>query len=230
MTLLIVAAGSLAYGLLLGRLVGILSPEPKSENDLSRKAFHVGIFTGAAPAQLLQGYWGVVVYGTVIAALVLLAYLRGSRSVLYRALARPEDGGAGARFVLVPLASTALGGILGLQLVGSFAVVGYLVCGWGDAAGEVVGRRWGRRRYGVPPWARSPRYFRSLEGSLAVLVAGSLGGWVGLSLLGYSPLPSLAVGLACGALGSVSEALSSHGTDNLWVQLLPSLGGWWLLG
>lgn len=180
------------------------------------------------PAQLLLGFWGVVLYGVTMGALVLVAALRGEDASLHGVLFRGVEG-EGRATVLVPLGATALGGLLALLLVGDFAMVGYLTCGWGDAGGEMVGRRWGRTS-----WTRflpgSIASHRSLEGSLGVLVLGFLGGWVVLGVMGYGLMPALGGGLMAGSVGAVSEALSWKGTDNLWVQLLPSLASWWLLG
>jgi phytol kinase len=221
--------GALVFGLLLGSLSGRMARGDGPGRRLSRKVFHIGIFTGAAPAQLWLGFWGVVLYGTVIGALVAQAYVRGEGASLFRALARDGDGGGRRRQILAPLAATVVGGILSVLLVGPFAIVGYLVCGWGDGVGEIVGQRWGRRRYGSLPLYRR-RSVRTLEGSMAVLGGGFLGGWAALDLLGYSPLLAVGVGLLAGAVGAVSEGLSPEGTDNLWVQLLPSLASWWFLG
>lgn len=221
--------GALVLGLVLGALSSRLARGGGALGSLSRKLFHIGIFTGAVPAQLWLGFWGVVLYGTVIGALVAQAYLRGERASLFRALAGGEDEGHRHRRLLVPLAATVLGGILSVLLVGPFAVVGYLVCGWGDGVGEPVGRRWGRRTYGSLPLGGC-RSTRTVEGSLAVLAGGFLGGWAALDLLGHSVLTSVGIGLLAGAVGALSEGLSPEGTDNLWVQLLPSLVSWWFLG
>ena len=226
---LALGVGSLVFGLFLGTLSVRMSRGDAPACRLSRKVFHIGIFTGAAPAQLWLGFWGVVLYGTVIGALVAQACVRGEDASLFRALARDGEAGAGRCQVLAPLAATVVGGILSVFLVGPFAIVGYLVCGWGDGVGEIVGQRWGRRRYGSLPFYRR-RSVRTVEGSLAVLGGGFLGGWAALDLLGYPPLLSVGVGLLAGAVGAVSEGLSPEGTDNLWVQLLPSLASWWLLG
>jgi phytol kinase len=226
---LALGGAALVFGLLLGTLSGRMARSEGPARGLSRKVFHIGIFTGAAPAQLCLGFWGVVLYGTVIGALVAQARVRGERAFLFRALARDGEAGDGRRQILAPLAATVVGGILSLFLVGPFAVVGYLVCGWGDGMGEIVGRRWGRRRYGSLPLNRR-RSVRTVEGSLAVLGGGFLGGWAALDLLGYPLLLSVGVGLLAGTVGAVSEGLSPEGTDNLWVQLFPSLVSWWLLG
>jgi phytol kinase len=221
--------GALVLGLVLGALSGRLARGGRPLGSLSRKLFHIGIFTGAVPAQLWLGFWGVVLYGTVIGVLVAQASLRGERASLFRALARGEDEDHRHRQLLVPLAATVVGGTSSVLLVGPFAIVGYLVCGWGDGVGEVVGQRWGRTTYGSLPLG-GRRSTRTVEGSLAVLVGGFLGGWAALDLLGHSVLASVGIGLLAGAVGAVAEGLSPEGTDNFLVQLLPSLVSWWFLG
>ncbi len=227
--LFVLGLASLGFGSALASLVGGLAKADQASRGLGRKVFHAGIFSGAVPAHLLLGFWGVVVYGSVISLIVLVAFWRGPGFPFYDALARPSDGDVSRRFVITPLLSTALGGLLAALLVGSFAVVGYLVCGWGDAAGEPVGERWGRHRYSSPFSSKNQRS-RSLEGSLAVFLAGSFGAGLALGLLGFSFSQALGIGLACGAAGAVVEALSGPGTDNLWVQLFPSLLAWRFLG
>jgi len=227
--LVIVGFASLGFGLAMASLVGEMAKGGEGSRSLSRKVFHSGIFTGAVPAQLLQGFWGIVVYGFVLTLIVLLAVWRGPGLPFYDALTRPGAGGDSRRNVLTPLVSTAFGGLLATLLVGSFAVVGYLVCGWGDAAGEPVGERWGRHRYAFL-FKRDRGRTRSVEGSLAVFLFGSVGAGVALGLLGFSYPQALGGALVCGATGGVAEAFSGPRTDNLWVQLLPSLVAWWLLG
>ena len=224
-SLLILGLVSLGFGLIIAYLAGELAKRGKGSPGLRRKLAHVGIFSGAVPAHLLQGFWGVVTYGTVISVVVLLALRQGPGHSFYDALARPSDGDDSRRFVFGPLVFTAMGGLLASLLVGDFAVVGYLVCGWGDAAGEVVGEKWGRHRYSSPLSGDRGRT-RSLEGSLGVLGAGFLGAGAAMGLLGYSLPQALGIGLLCGGAGALAEGLSGHGTDNLWVQLLPSLLAW----
>ena len=229
MTALLTALASVAFGLALTALVGGMAGAAGSERQYARKVFHLGVFSGAVPFQLLQGFWGVVIYGSVISVLVLAACWHGPGDSLYQALIRTSDGPESRASILRPLFSTALGGLLAVLLVGRLAAVGYLVCGWGDAGGEWVGRRWGRHRFSRPFSGASERR-RSLEGSLAVFLLGSLGACVALLILGYPIAVSWSRGLVCGAVGAVAEGASSPGSDNFWVQLLPALSAWWLLG
>lgn len=227
--LLVVGLASLGFALALASLVGGMARAGHAPRSLSRKVFHAAIFSGAVPAQLLQGFWGVMVYGSVVALIVLVAYWQGPGSAFYDGLARPSDGRQSHRSILVPLLATALGGLLSTLLVGSFAVVGYLVCGWGDAVGEPVGERWGRHRYSTPLASRCTRT-RSLEGSVAVFLAGSLGALMAILLLGYPLSSAIWIAFACGGIGAIVEGLSGPETDNLWVQLGPALLAWWVLG
>lgn len=231
--LLALGAGTLAFGLAVGAVSIRLGRADRARRALGRSTFHIAVFTGAVPAQLWLGFWGVALYGAVMALVVSQGLLRGAASPFFEVLAREGEGeGVGkgtARTVLWPLLMTALGGLLGVLLVGRFATVGYLVCGWGDGAGELVGRVWGKRRYS-PLLARGNAPERTVEGSLAVLFAGFLGAWAALGLLGYPPLAALGFGFLAGLVGAVSEGLSGRAVDNLWLQLLPSLTAWWFLG
>jgi phytol kinase len=184
----------------------------------TRKIFHFLIFTVAGLVHLAWALPGVVVYGTVISLLVLLAVARGAGDAFYEALARPADAPRRTLFIIVPLVTTALGGILANVISPGLAYVGYLVCGWGDAAGEPVGSRFGRRHYRVPSLGGVPAT-RTLEGSAAVWLVGSAAAMLGLLVAGYAPTTAFAAGLACGAAGALVEAVSTHGLDNLTVQV-----------
>ena len=206
--MLAVAAGGWAARL---RAKGVRTP-------YTRKIFHFLIFTGAGAVHLLWGFPGTLGYGGVVALVVVVAVLRGSKSGLYEALARPTDAPHRTLFIIVPLVSTAGGGLTANFLFGGYAYIGYLVCGWGDAVGEPVGTRWGRHRYQVPSLSGVPAQ-RSLEGSGAVLLMGAIAAAAGLLAGGASPADALLVGAAACAAGAAVEAFSNHGLDNLTTQL-----------
>jgi dolichol kinase len=223
------ALATLAFGVLVAALAGAVDREGEGVPSSGRKVFHVGIFTGAVPAHLFFGFWGVAVFGAVVSALVLFALWRGPGNHLFEVLSRREDGEESREGIVLPFASTALGGLSAALLVGNLATVGYLVCGWGDAAGEAVGRRWGR--HSLPAFlSRGESGVRSVEGSFGVLLAGSIGAGAAMALVGIPALQLVPIAIACGTLGALAEALSGSGTDNFWVQLGPSLLAWWLLG
>jgi phytol kinase len=193
----------------------------------TRKVFHFVIISGAAVVQMLWGLPGVSVFGGTVACVVLFTVWRGDGFPFYEAIARPSDAPHRSLFVLVPLVTTALGGVLSNLFFSPFAPVGYMVTGWGDAVGEPIGTRWGKHRYSVPSLAGVPAT-RSVEGSAAVFVTSFAASALTVAMMGQGPR-ALLVGLACGAVATVVEAFSSHGTDNLTVQVAASAVAWWLL-
>jgi phytol kinase len=217
----IVAPLALLYSLAMGALAAHLRLRRGVRAPYTRKVFHFGIFTMAAVSHWIWDAPGVVVFGSVVALVVLFAVYRGDGFPLYEALARPTDAPHRSLFIIVPLVTTAVGGVISNLLFLRFAFVGYLVCGWGDAVGEPVGARWGKRRYRVPSLA-GLRATRSLEGSAAVLLVGSLAAFAGLLTDGFQPSTALGIALAAGAVGAFVEAFSSHGLDNLTVQIAAS--------
>ncbi len=209
---------SAAYAIAAAALCGWLRVSRGVRVPYTRKVFHFFIFTMASAVQVRWGLPGTVVFGSVVALLVLLAVARGEGFPFYEAIARPTDEPHRTLFILVPLATTAAGGLAASLLFPGAGHIGYLVAGWGDAVGEPVGSRWGRHRYTVPSLV-GVRATRSIEGSAAVLLLGALAAFLGLWLGGLAPGRALAVGAACGGVGAAVESVSSHGLDNFTVQL-----------
>lgn len=216
--LFLVAPLALIYALALASIVGRLRLRRGVPAPYTRKLFHFAVFTMATIVQLVWGLPGVVVFGSVFALVVTWAVIRGDGFPLYEALARPTDAPRRGLFIVIPLATTALGGVISNVLFLRYAYVGYLVCGWGDAVGEPVGTRWGRRRYRVPSFA-GVRATRSLEGSAAVFGVGSLAAFIGLLAGGFAAADAAGIALAAGGVGAAVEAISTHGLDNLTVQV-----------
>jgi phytol kinase len=195
----------------------------------TRKIFHFIILSAALFVQLRWGFGGTLVFGSVVALLVLGAVVKGDGFGFYEALARPTDAPHRTLFVLVPLVTTALGGLLANALFPAWAHVGYMVVAWGDAIAEPVGTRWGRHRYRVPSLAGVPAT-RSLEGSAAVLMASTAAAAVALLVSGVPASQALAVAVATGMTAAAVEAISHHGLDNLTLQLAAAGVAYAILG
>lgn len=219
----------LAYAIAGAVLAGWLRHTVGVKTSYTRKVFHFCIFTAAGLVQILWGLRGVSLFGMIVAGLVILAVWRGDGNPFYEAMARDSDRPRRSLFILVPLATTAVGGLTSNLLFPQFAFIGYLVCGWGDALGEPVGARWGRHPYRVPSIGGVVAH-RTLEGSCAVWLGGSAAAAFGLLAFGLPAGTALAAGLACGLLGAAVEAVSNHGLDNLTIQIAASLGAFLLLG
>jgi phytol kinase len=187
----------------------------------SRKTFHFIVFTAAGLFQLGLGLKMTVVFGTVASAAVVIAVLRGAGHPLYDALARPKDRPRESLFILAPLVSTALGGVLSNVWFPRTAVIGYMVTGWADAAAEPVGAAWGRHRYRVPSLF-GVSAARSVEGSAAVLAAAFAAVLLCGRTMGLGCADAVRMASACAAAAALVEAASHHGLDNLTVQVAVS--------
>lgn len=194
----------------------------------TRKIFHFVIFTAAAVTHAVWGLPGTVVFGSVIAGMVLAAVLKGDGHPFYEALARDKDRPHRSLFIVVPLVTTAVGGLVSALLTGPWAVVGFLAAGWGDAVGEPVGARWGEHPYRVPSLA-GVAATRTVEGSVAVFAVSSVAAAIALATVGMAGAAWWA-GPVCGAVAACVEAVSNHGLDNLTVQVAPSVAALLLLG
>src|ERR1700730_8968474 len=96
----------------------------------TRKVFHFMIFTMASIIQLSWRLPGVIVFGCVVALIVLYAVWRGDGHPLYEALARPTDAPRRTLFVVVPLFTTITGGLASNALFpGSPTLVTWSVAG-----------------------------------------------------------------------------------------------------
>lgn len=80
-------------------------------------------------------------------------------------------------------------------------VAGLAVLGLGDPAAALVGRRWGRHRLADG---------RSLEGTLAFVVVGTLAAWLALTLWYPEEASRGWLSLAAGTGGALSEVLSGR--------------------
>ncbi|HJO02961.1 MAG TPA: hypothetical protein QGG47_03185 [Acidobacteriota bacterium] len=218
----------LAYGGAAAWFAGWLRISRGVRVSYTRKIFHFSIFTVAGLTQIAWGLPAVSLFGSLVAAIVLYAVWRGDGYPVYEAMARDTDRPRRSLFILVPLATTAAGGLASNLLFPQFAFVGYLVCGWGDALGEPVGSRWGRHGYRVPSIG-GIRAHRTLEGSLAVCLGGAVAATAGLYLFGLPSGMAVATGVACGVFGALVEAVSNHGLDNFTIQVAASAAAFVLL-
>jgi phytol kinase len=203
-------------------LAGWMKVKKNVRTPYTRKTFHFIIFSAAGVIQYFYGLHAVSLMGMIVSLIVLTGVIAGERIWLYKALARETDAPHQKKFILLPLIATALGGILSNIFFPVTAYIGYFVGGWGDAVGEPVGTRWGKHRYTVPTLF-GVKATRSIEGSFAVMLVSIFISFICLINissfgLGYVLLASL----VCGIAAACVEAISSHGLDNLTIQLCAS--------
>jgi phytol kinase len=210
--------------LIIAIVAAILSGRMKQKGirtPYTRKAFHFVIFSLAGILQYYYGLHAVSLLGGVVFIMVLITAMKGDKWWFYKALARETDAPHQKKFIILPLIATATGGILSNIFFPSTAFIGYFVGGWGDAVGEPVGTKWGKHRYTVPTLF-GVRTTRSIEGSTAVMLVSTVIASVCLYQIPAFHLnigTSLFYGSVCGIAAACVEAASSHGLDNLTMQV-----------
>jgi phytol kinase len=184
----------------------------------TRKIFHCLIFVSVVLVQVLWGFFAVCLFGSMATVVIAYAVWRGTGHPFYEALAREQDRPHRTYYIVVPYFATMIGGLTSSFVFGPLALMGYLVGGLGDAAGEPVGTRWGRHLYGKTQT-------RSYEGSLGVLIVSLVALLIGIALtpelhFNFRTMISLPViAIAC----ALVEAISPHGWDNTPMQIVPTL-------
>lgn len=182
--------------------------------ELIRKTVHVVVsIVAVTMVWVLPPTEGrIVIAVAAVTALSAEAVRRGSRFAgalfdrMFGPLLRPHEGRGltGATMLALGFALAAL------AFPPRFAGAGMLYAGVGDAASAVVGRHWGRIRY--PDG-------KSLEGSLAFLVAAFLAGLVAPGI-GLIPAAVAAV------VTTILEGLPSRVDDNLALPLVGAAATW----
>ena len=169
--------------------------------DVSRKLVLAGIAAFGIVSVALYGGRGAT--GTY-AVIAVLAYL----SFRLDLLASVEDDGASLGTVLLPATAALLFQVFGPER--AYVAAAAVACaGVGDAAAGIVGRRMGTRRF------RNLVNARSMEGTLAMFLAGGITVAPVLALLG--PLgwhQAVAFALITATLAAVTEASSPASLDN----------------
>lgn len=218
--ILIFAMVSAAAILGSGFLCGALKRYADWKTGYTRKTLHFLIFFTAVGLHLWGEMPAVNILGIGMGIFVLLSVKAGEGNFFFESMARENDFPRRGYFVIVPYIATALGGIASNLLFGSSAIMGYALCGAGDAVAEPVGLRFGKHRYKVPSLKKVRISERSLEGSLSVFLISVILSLFFFNLLYHLPFSKAVISAFLLSLILVFiEAYSFHGADNLTIQL-----------
>ncbi len=150
--------------------------------------------------------------GALVALALVPAVARRSRRVRRLMVSVTGDDERWGGLVLYATASATLTAIGLLSRQPAPAAAGLLALALGDGLGGAIGSRFGRHTFRVPAAKR-----KSLEGSLTVALAGTLGIVIAAGYFGQTWSPSVVA--VAGAVAAAVEALSPRGTDNVAVPL-----------
>ena len=210
-------------------LSGSLKLKHQLKTNYTRKIFHFIIFTAAGIIGYFSGLQGVIVFGSVAGVFIMIIINLGIGNLFYEGLAREQDSPHRSFYLIVPFIATAAAGLLNNLIIGQFAIIGYLVAGWGDAMGEPVGVRFGKHKYKVPTVVKVDCY-RSIEGSLAIFIVSAIAiSIVLIFILKSSVLVAVGIGLVSGLITCIVEGISPHGIDNFTTQFFSATSAYGIL-
>jgi len=194
-------------------LAGWLKLKKGVKTTYSRKVFHLLNSLCAASTCPSAARGGALFGGLGIGAMIIAMFLEG-RGLLLEGPGAEQDAPTGKMYVIVPFIATAVAGVLDKHPHARFAVVGYLVSGWGDASRRAGCVRWGQAplqgegRFGPARVARGERRrVRRLVG----------GAFIGVLIAQWPGCPA-SHSLAAAAAAALVEAVSIPRADNLTVQ------------
>lgn len=210
----------LALAFVCAQIPTILKVRNKIKTGYSRKTYHFLVFTSVAIINQFFGFSGVCLFGIIVSGFVFYAVLKKESSGLFLALARESDSPNGALYIILPYLSTLIGGLLLNYFFPEYVVLGYLICGLGDASGEVIGTMFGKHRFRVKLFNYHDS-FKSIEGSSSVFLFCFL---VYLIFTYYqmqyvSPVIFFYI-LLSSLIIMIVEIFSPKGFDNLTIQLV----------
>lgn len=203
--LVLVVLGALLPG------VKVLQARGRVGAETARKLVHMGmgcvcltfpwLFNEDWPVWLLAG---LAAFG-----LLLLREIKGLRRGLGSVLHDVERASLGELYFPLGVATVfTLAGDNALLFVIPVALLTFA-----DAAGALVGRRLGRHPFATLEGTKS------VEGSLAVGLAGMVCASLPLLIYGYDPLRALLIGATLGLFALLVEAISWRGLDNIFLPL-----------
>jgi phytol kinase len=216
---LISAAAILASGF----ICGALKRHFQWQTGYTRKLLHFIIFFTAVGLHIWGGMPAVNMLGIGMGIFVLGSIWAGKGNLFYEAMAREKDAPQRSFFIFVPYISTALGGLTSNLLFGSSAIMGYVLCGAGDAIAEPVGLRFGKHSYRVISLRKVKVSERTVEGSASIFIVCLM---LSFLFFNYFYHLSLSISIIASLLTAfvivVVEAVSFHGADNFTIQVVAS--------
>ena len=221
---------NLCFILCVNYFAGWLKREKGWKTNYTRKITHVSNFSYLMVLTFFGGYTATLIFAALMISYGYVIIAKGDGNIFYEAVAREDDRPYAAFYVIIPTVVTMLAVLTNRAFFGAYANLGYLVSGWGDAAGEPIGVRFGKHRYKVPTLT-GIACTRSYEGSAAVFIMSWIAATLSLVALLDEPLmTALVAGLAAAVGGTIVEAISPHGFDNFTIQIASVACAWGVVG
>lgn len=219
------------YGL--GSLIGYLKRRTNSDVNISRKLFCMIFYCVSLiiPRFIHQGHVGretLIISTTLMTIFLISTMSRGIRKwffpsrLVFEAVSREGEHSQTVKWLqteaiatsaIIYLAAPTMGKIW--QVSEFLYLMPSMASGFADAAAEIVGTRWGKRKYPAFGFFVKKEFHRTVEGSLAFLVVTALFSLLFVSQISWGFTPAV---MWCFILLPVTlclaEAVSPHTMDN----------------
>ena len=194
--------------------------------DFTRKLIHIGAGMWIWVILLLFDHWYLAIIPTATFIVLNALFLRFH---IFSAMDPKEGATRGTVYFAFSctllLAMFHTGWEAGFPRgVAYIAMAGIMAMTWGDAFSAIIGKRFGKHSYSF-----AGHHKRTLEGSLAGFVFTFVAVLITLLILSPLSFPLVLIGALIAAIvGTLLEAISPGGTDNLTVPIGVALVLFWL--
>ena len=207
-------AGTIAFVFVVIGIAEVIRRSFSLSSNFTRKVIHVGVGNWIFLWPFAFDHWYAILVPPAL--FVVLNYVSYRRE-LFKAMERKEKaGGLGTVYYAITLTIIApIAMFLGVSWIAASAI---MLMAWADGLADPIGRRFGKHKYHVAGSTKS------VEGSLAFFLIGVCAVAATVMFFGaFSTLPAVNIpifALSIAALGTLIEAISPAGTDNLTVPIV----------
>jgi len=209
--------GTIAFVFVVIGIAEVIRKSLSLSSNFTRKVIHVGVGNWIFLWPFAFDHWYAILVPPAL--FVVLNYVSYRRE-LFKAMERKEKaGGLGTVYYAITLTIIApIAMLLGVSWIAASTI---MLMAWADGLADPIGRRYGKHKY------RIAGSTKSLEGSLGFFMIGVCAVAATLFFFGaFSALPAVNIpifALGIAALGTLIEAVSPAGTDNLTVPIVSFL-------
>jgi phytol kinase len=187
-------------------------------SNFTRKIIHIGVGNWIFLWPFTFQHWYMVCIPPAV--FVVLNYV-SYRKEVFKAMERKEKAG-GLGTVYYAFSLTVLSIAFWYIREAWIAALGMMLMAWADGLADVIGRKYGSHKYAVLGSVKS------IEGSIGFFIVGIMSSIATISFFTafwslVLPQSMFLISLIIAGLGTIIEAFSPKGTDNLTVPIISSI-------
>ncbi|MHA1506681.1 MAG: hypothetical protein ACTSR0_05840 [Candidatus Asgardarchaeia archaeon] len=196
--------------------------------NYTRKFIHISLFLIGWFISTFVNSTALWIYGAVIAPFGIFVVILDGGNPFYEAVARPSDSPHRTLYLVIPYVASVSAAALVNIFLKDMLPISILAAGLGDAIGEPIGVKYGKRKFQVPS-ITGIKVERSVEGSTSIFLAIFVMTSIYFTIKGFDVFHTLIISLLCGLAATIVEAISPHGIDNFTIQVSVAITAGYLI-